>query len=434
MTNLVMVMPYKAFIIKAKQEGFRVCAIWDPSLSSVMPASPRDFPAYLTELRRLADAFLLTDFADQAEFRRVVTRAASEFAADYVYHVGQEASMLQTYRLAEELGKEVNSARSIELLNDKLAMRRLLAGHGLSAVRFEHAERWQDVARLLDRFTLPVVVKPAELAGSRGVYLLRRPGELERWGHLLDSYGYRGGLLVEEYLRGPEYSVETISSHGRHEVIGVTVKAVGAPPLFVETGHVHPAPDTAATREIAALAVELLKLTGYRTGPAHTEVIWTKSGPRIIESQARLAGDRIPRLVGLSTGFDIDRAIFRALAGRPLGAVSPQRVARVAYFEFPAGVLRSVSGVAAARDLGFVAELSFPFEVGDTIPPVVDSKSRHGYVVVVGESAAQTQERARQVRSMIDVVTEPGAGGPPAGQPSAGDRGGARLVPMSGRG
>ncbi|MEU4247175.1 ATP-grasp domain-containing protein [Amycolatopsis sp. NPDC026612] len=403
MPNLVMVMPYKAYLLAAKQEGFRVCAIWDPSLSSVMPTSPRDFPAYLEELRGIADEFVLTDFDDEVGFADVVAQAAKDFDADLIYHVGQENSMLATYRVAEQLDKAVNPAGSIELLNDKLAMRRLLAEHGVSTIKFAAADRWQDVAALLDDFTLPVVVKPTELAGSRGVFLLRSRDELAEWGRLLDSYGYAGQLLVEEYLQGQEYSVETISVEGVHHVIGVTTKSLSEPPLFVETGHLHPTPESPATKAIADLAVELLTLTGYRTGPAHTEVISTAGGPKLVESQARLAGDRIPVLVKLATGFDINQAIFRALAGRPLDPVVPQRYARVAYLEYPTGVLRSVDGLDAVRALDFVAELSFPFVAGDVIPPVVDSKTRHGYVVLHGASPEEVVERVAEVRSMIDV-------------------------------
>jgi biotin carboxylase len=407
MANLVMVMPYRAYLIGARQEGFRVCAIWDPSLSSVMPTSPRDFPAYLTELRGLADDFVLTDFSDRAGFRRVVRQAVAGFSADYVYHVGQEASMLQTYRLAEDLGKAVNPSRSIELLNDKLAMRQMLADMGVSAVRFEHAPLRRDVRAALSRFRLPVVVKPTGLAGSRGVFLVRRGGDLVRWERLLERYHYHGPFLVEEYLPGPEFSVETISSRGRHDVVGVTRNFLGPAPLFVENGHVHPAPDPAVNAEVAALAVELLRLAGYLTGPAHTEIIWTQSGPRIVESQARLAGGRIPHLVKLATGLDMERAVFRALAGRPLGTTSPGCSARVAFLEFPRGRLRSVTGLDAVRELDFVRELSFPFEIGDVIPPVLDAKSRHGYVVVTGSSPRHTQALAEQARSMISTVVDP---------------------------
>src|SRR5262249_35635724 len=150
------------------------------------------------------------------------------------------------YEVAEELGMAANPASAVRLLNDKLAMRELLREHGVSGVRWVAAPSWRDAAALLEGFELPVVVKPTSLAGSRGVLLLRERAELAAWGRLLDGYGYRGPVLVEEYLRGPEYSVETISVGGVHHVVGVTGKQLGAPPLFIEMGHVHPAPASAA--------------------------------------------------------------------------------------------------------------------------------------------------------------------------------------------
>lgn len=404
MTNLVMVMPYRAFLKKAKQEGFRVSAIWDPSLSSVMPGSPREFPAYLDELAQIADEFQLTDFSDEPAYADVIRRTAKEFGAAHVYHVGQEASMPTAYRVAEELGMAVNPLRAIELLNDKHAMRKLLADNGVSSVRFAHADRWQDVPELLADFELPVVVKPTELAGSRGVFLLKDAADVAQWGARLAEYDYAGPVLVEEYLRGPEFSVETISSGGEHHVIGVTRKSVGGPPTFVETGHVHPAADSPEIREIGALAVELLRLTGYRSGPAHTEVIYTEHGPKLVESQARLGGDRIPVLVELATGFDIERAIFRALAGKPLLPKTRDEVARVAYLSYPTGVLESVTGLDEVRALDFVAELSFPFEPGDRIPETVDSKTRHGHVIVHGATEEETAAQVARVRDLISVT------------------------------
>ncbi|GGO28150.1 ATP-grasp domain-containing protein [Microbispora bryophytorum] len=399
MSNLVMVMPYRAFVIKAREEGHRICAVWDPTLQT---------PDYLAGIADLADAFVLTDFADPVAFDRTVRQAVRDFDADLVYHIGAEESMLATYRIAEDLGKAVNPARSIELLNDKLQLRRLLAEHDLSPVRFAHAARWQDVPALLGGFDLPVVVKPTELAGSRGVYLLSEPGQVAEWGALLDSYGYGGPVLVEEYLRGPEYSVESISDHGRHQVVGVTRKVLGPPPLFVEAGHVHPAqagPDTAA---MAELTIEMLRLTGYRTGPAHTEIIWTAAGPRIVESQARLGGDQIPRLVQLATGLDIERAVFRILDGRSPGTVERRAVAHISYFSLTPGEVRAVSGVEEARALDFVDMLEFPFRPGDRIPETVDWRTRHGFVVVTGETDEQAVARARRVHSSVRAeVGEP---------------------------
>lgn len=403
MTNLLMVMPYRAYLAKAKAEGFRVGAIWDRRVAREIFGSLAD--SYLADVAAQADAFWLTDFADSFEYERVLRLAAREFGAELVYHVGQEDSMGLAYRVAEELGLAVNTAHSVHLLNDKLALRRLLAAQGLSPVRFADAASWRAAAPLLADFELPVVVKPTQLSGSRGVQLVRSPDDFASWGADLDAVGYAGPVLIEEYLTGPEFSVETISVGGVHHVIGVTDKRLGPPPLFVEAGHAHPSASVDAPR-IGALVMAMLDATGYRTGPAHTEVKVTPSGPRIIESQARLGGDRIPRLVQLATGVDLERSVFAALAGRAPAEPTKVDVGWIHYFSLPPGMVRSVAGLDEIRALSFVDELSFPFAVGDTVPVIVDWRTRHGYVVVSGDSPEQAAWRVTEVEALLRVSVQ----------------------------
>lgn len=404
MPNLVMVMPYRAYLRKAQDEGFRISTIWDPAVADRLYGAHAS--QYLQDVEALADDFRLVDFTDRAAYAEAIRAAVRETDADHVWHVGGEDTMMLAYEVADELGKAVNTPRSVALLNDKLAMRTLLRDRGISSVRFAAAERWQDVAPLLADFTLPVVVKPTTLSGSRGTFLLTDPADLPAWSETLASYHYDGPLLIEEHLRGQELSVETLTVRGEHHVIGVTRKLLGPLPHFVELGHVFPEPDTAHTRRAAALAVELLDVVGYQCGPAHTEVILTASGPRIVESQARLGGDKIPEIIQLATGFDMKRGMFAALAGRAPRLDPAESVGHIAYLSLPNGILRSVSGLDEVRGLDFVDTLSFPFSVGDVVPETVNSKTRHGYVILTGADAAQARARADQVRELIKVEVE----------------------------
>jgi cysteine synthase A len=410
MTNLVMVMPYQAYLRKANAEGFRIHAIWDPAEAERLFGA--ESAQYLAEVEELADGFRLVDFTDHAAYADAIRAAVRETDADHVWHVGSEQSMMLAYQVADELGKAVNSPRSVELLNDKLAMRSLLRDKGISAVRFAIAGHWSEVAALLADFTLPVVVKPTTLSASRGTYLLTDPADLPAWGESLAAYQYEGPLLVEEYLRGPEFSVETLTVRGEHHVIGVTRKLLGPLPHFVERGHLFGAAATEETSRVAALAVELLDAVGYHCGPAHTEIILTQDGPRIVESQARLGGDKIPDIIAIARGFDVKRAMFAALAGRAPAPTPAKSVGHIAYLSFPSGVLRSVSGVDEARALDFVHTLNFPFSVGDVLPETVSSKTRHGFVILTGsEDAEQAVARADRVREMIRLeVAAPGGG------------------------
>ncbi len=401
MSNLVMVMPYRAYIAKAHAEGFRISAIWDRAVANWLYGAEAE--AYLAEVRSMVAQFRLVDFTDRAAYAEAIRTAAQEFDADYVWHLGGEESMMTAYETAAELGRAVNPPRAVTQVNDKLAMRRLLRERGISGIRFAEAGHWSEVAGLLADFELPVVLKPTSLSGSRGTYLLTDPADLPAWGESLAEYRYDGPLLIEEYLRGPEFSVETLTVDGVHHVVGVTRKMLGPLPRFVEMGHLFPEPDSDQTRQVAALAVTLLNAAGYRCGPAHTEVIVTADGPRIVESQARLGGDKIPVLVRLATGIDLEQEVFGALAGRVPPAPRSDSVAHIAYLDLPSGMLRAVHGLEAVRELDFVDSVSFPFEVGQPIAPAVSSWTRHGFVILTGADAEQALARAELVRSMITV-------------------------------
>lgn len=405
--RVLMVMPYRQLVQKAAAQGLEVYSVWDPSLQT---------PEYLRDVAEGSAGFQLADFRDTEGLRRTVAEAAARHRVARVVHLGQEETMLPVALEAAAAGLAPNPPESLRRLNDKAAMRELLRDRGLSAMRTALAESPQRVAGVLPGFELPVIVKPTSMAGSRGVRLVRDRADLDRWTAELAGYGYTGPVLVEEYLHGPEFSVETLTFGGRHHVVGITAKQTTAAPNFVETGHIHPAPlperDRAA---VADLVTALLEAAGYRFGPAHTEVILTPAGPRIVESQARLGGDRIPLLVEIATGLDIESAIFRALAGRPVEIGRATAAGSIAFFQLPPGRLESVSGLDEIRALPWVRALKFPYTPGQSVPRTADSKTRHGYVVVEAADAGQAEQRARAAQELLRAVVVPHQEPAPAG-------------------
>jgi biotin carboxylase len=396
--RILMVMPYRHLVRKAVNEGFAVYSIWDPKLMGDNKI----------EVEELSEEVVYTDFADEAALRRCVTETALRHDVEHVLHLGWEDTQLPVAEEADALGLALNPPASLRAVNDKAVMRRLLAEHGLSTVRSVELASPDGVAGVLGEFDLPVVVKPTRLAGSRCVRLVSGDADLAAWADALAADGYHGPVLVEEFLRGKEFSIEALSVDGHHHVIGITAKQVTPLPLFVETGHLHPASlSPKDERAITELVTAFLDATGYRFGPTHTEVILTGTGPKIVESQARLGGDRIPLLVKVATGFDIEAAVFRALAGKPVEPVIASRVGCITYFQLRPGRLEMVTGLADIGELPYVHELGFPFSTGDLVPETVSSATRHGYVVFAAASAYQARERANLLRGRLRAVTSP---------------------------
>ncbi|GFH35739.1 ATP-grasp domain-containing protein [Streptomyces pacificus] len=395
--RLLMVQPYTQFVEKAVALGFEVWSIWDPTLQ---PAS------YLAGVEKASREMLWVDFSDEAALRRLVRRTALAHDVGCLLHLGEEATMVAVAEEAQALGLALNPPEALRRLNDKAALRELLAGHGLSPVRTAVAGTPDEVASLLAGFGLPAVVKPTRLQGSAAVRLVRGPADLDAWRRELAGHGYRGPVLVEEYLRGPEFSVETLTRGGRHLVVGITAKRKTPAPAFVETGHVFPAPlaDTDADA-IGALVTAVLDAAGYRFGPAHTEVILTGAGPRVVESQARFGGDRIPALIRLATGFDIEGAVFDLLVGGTAEPAPAERTAAISFFAFPPGRITRLEGMAELDALPHVHGVRFPFAEGDVLPPTRHSGSRHGHVIVTGGTAEEAERLAAETKALPRVET-----------------------------
>ncbi|MBW5484679.1 ATP-grasp domain-containing protein [Streptomyces bambusae] len=395
--RILMVQPYRQLAEKATAAGFEVYAIWDPA---------RQTRAYLRDVARHCVRLRLVDFADEAALRALVRETATAHDVAHVLHLGQESTMLPVAEEAQALGLAVNPPEAVHRLNDKAALRALLAEHGLSPVRTRVAATPADVPAVVAEFGYPAIVKPTSLAGSTGVRLVSGPEGAEDWTAEAGALGYAGQVLVEEYLRGPEFSVETVSAGGRHEVIGITAKKVTPAPLFVETGQFFPAPLAPADADaMAGLVRALLDAAGHRFGPAHTEIVLTADGPRVVESQARLGGDRIPHLIRIATGFDIEAAVFEALAGRPFTPAPARRAAAISYFALEPGPapVTGVEGLDAIRALGHVHDLHFPYGIGDQLPVTVNSASRHGFVIVEGDDVEQAAKNADEAKALLRV-------------------------------
>ncbi|MFM9372926.1 ATP-grasp domain-containing protein [Streptomyces sp. Da 82-17] len=394
--RLLMVMPYHQLVRKAVAAGFEVWSIWDPSLQT---------DAYLDEVERHSEELLLVDFSDAYALRALIAATARAHGIDTVLHLGGEDTMGATVAEAEALGLSPNPAESVRRINDKAAMRELLNENGLSVVRSREVGSVDAVVAAAATFPTPFVVKPARSSGSRGIALVVDAEDLDEWVVRVRREGLKGPYVLEEYLRGPEFSVETLTVDGVHHVLGITAKQHTGAPGFVETGHVFPAqlsqPYESAVR---ATVIGLLDLAGYRFGPAHTEVVLTSRGPRVVESQTRLGGDRIPALMELATGFDVESAVFRALAGEEVEAPTAHRAAAIGFFQLPPGRVESVSGLDELRALEHVHTLHFPYGPGSVLPATTSSASRHGFVVVDAESPGQARRRIDAARKTVTVL------------------------------
>lgn len=294
----------------------------------------------------------------------------------------------------------------VRLLQDKLAFRTLMAERGVdpTVARTGHTEA--DLLHFTEAYG-PAVIKPRYGSGSIGVRMVHGPDDVPEVAAWAAGFGLHS-FLMEEYLEGPELSVEAFSFAGKHTVLAHTAKEILD--SFVEIGHVQPAglaPGLAS--RVDDLVVRMLDAVGLRDGPSHTEVKLTSAGPRLVESHNRRGGDRIADLVHEVYGIDIDALVYLWYAERtePVTPGEPRGGAAIHFLTAEPGVVLAVEGVDEVRADPQVVDVQIGVVPGDTVQPIAWSYDRSGMIIVRGGDAQEARERARALASAITIRTTP---------------------------
>ena len=235
-----------------------------------------------------------------------VCSIASDLAAVTVNHV------------AHRLGLPGNSPECTLKSTNKYRMREAFAQAGDPSPRSILVDAETDLSAI--PLTYPVIVKPLDRSGSRGITRLETADGLREAVRGAMDQGFEKKALIEEFAGGDEYSLEGISFRGEHHVLAMTLKYTTGAPHFIETGHLEPAPVSPEIYQRAADVVKrALTTLGIENSASHSEIKIDRDGNiRIIEIGGRMGGDCIGSdLVRYSTGIDYVRAVIQVACGLP---------------------------------------------------------------------------------------------------------------------
>lgn len=308
-----------------------------------------------------------------------------------------EAALVLADEVARRLGLPSNPAQATEASVDKGAMRKLLQEDERFAVAHRVVHDQDDLEGMIAAHRR-IVVKPRCGAGSVSVQILDGTSNLE---------GIEYPVLAEEYLEGPEYSVEALSVDGGHRILGITEKFL-FPGTVVESGHLFPArlSDESAA-EVTAYVTDFLDLLGLRLGVTHTEVRLTGKGPRVIETHTRSGGDHIAKLVTLATGVDpIAESVVTATGGAPEFEVRHHYWATTQFRAMRPGTIARVAGVDVARHLPGVNFVESELEPGLEVREPGSSHDRPLGVVAIGRNAQEALDNANRALDQVQVEFE----------------------------
>lgn len=353
-----------------------------------------------------AAGMLLADRAYTADIldANAVAGIASQEDISGILTLCTDAPVRTVAAVGTRLGLPVLAPEAAKCATDKRLMRHAFAVHDAPSPRFVQVASIGDGLIAAAHISYPVALKIALSSGSRGVYRVPDERQLRQFWVAARGYQPDGDLLIEEWLDGPEISVEGVCWRETVSVIQVTDKSVFPGPFPVESGHTQPSQflplrsadiNQAVTAGIHALGLDQC---GF-----HAELKMTRKGPRIIEIGARLGGDRIAtHLTPLSTGVDLVRAVIDiALGRRPDLQIRFNRGSAVRYLHTsPGAVIAEIASLDEIRSMPGLellfpeSERDGPLRPGSRIPEIRSSLDRYGHVIFSGATREEAAARA----------------------------------------
>jgi biotin carboxylase len=248
-----------------------------------------------------------------------------------------------------------------------------------------------------------IVVKPAAAQGQRGLEIVEPGADVRSIVASAQAASRDGMALCEEYVEGPELTVNAFLEGGRFVPLTVTDREC-ALAFGVATAHIYPSQH--ATAALVAAAAAACRALGLSAGPTYTQVLQAPGGPRVMEVAARLGGGHDGELCAAALGVDLSAAAVRAALGLAPGTLTPsrERAAVVRFLIAPPGRLARVEGLDEARALPGV-ELAYSYRApGALLEPLLRGPDRAGFVLATGATRADAESAARAAESAIHFV------------------------------
>lgn len=226
------------------------------------------------------------------------------------------ASITVNY-LAEKLGLVGNGIKSSLLSTNKYLMRKAFEQRKDPSPKSYRLDELNE--EIIKKLQFPVIVKPVDRSGSRGITKIERKEDLPKAIKAAQDVSFAKQILIEEFAQGDEYSVEYVSYKGEHHFLALTKKLTTGAPHFIETGHIQPALISDDLLEkIKKIIEHALDSLSIQYGASHSEIkVDCEGNIKIIEIGGRMGGDCIGSdLVYLSTGYDFLKMVIEIACGK----------------------------------------------------------------------------------------------------------------------
>ena len=359
----------------------------------------------VTDYNREAEGMLLADYPIEVSTRNInlTVNMAKQFHAtcplDGVLTVGTDASQTVA-AVADALNLPGIPFEVAERATDKIKMRQVLKEKGVPVPDFRPIWTLEDCHDAIKDMALPLVIKPCDNMGARGVRKIECLEDLPPAFREAKEASISGKLILETFMEGPELSLDALVYGGNIHITGVADRIIERAPYFVEVGHTLPSTLPAEEQvRIVEVFKQAISALGIDIGAAKGDIKLTPEGPKIVEIAARLSGGWMSaHTYPLSTGVNLYKAAIQVALGEEPTDLQPKTALVSAERSLlpPPGKILSIRGVEEARKIKGVKEIILMKEAGDMAEEPRSNMGKVGYVITVGK----TREEAIRINDL----------------------------------
>ncbi|MGV7118660.1 ATP-grasp domain-containing protein [Paenibacillus kyungheensis] len=390
-----------SFVKEAKALGCEVVVI----------ASSADNPQ-LYGYEGLYDDLLVADIRDAESIYQAIVNSPYHGQFDALIPATDYASAV-TAEAGERLGIHGTSFVAASNARNKDLARQAFLRDNVPSAKFAVVRDSEEAVIAAARIGYPVVLKPTNAASSQSVYFVENESVLrEAFREIIDfkttymDFKVREEYLIEEYLTGPEFSVEIFLSQGEIAFAEITEKHTSDLPYFVETLHVFPSSIYQEQRDqIIDVAKQAVLSIGIQNGPTHVELKYTQDGPKIIEVNGRPGGDNITSdLIVNAYGINIFKETILKYLAQPLDIDKKKyQASAIGYLVADRkGTVRTITGLEHLHHED-VKRYQIDVQAGSDVDIARSSDDRLGYIIVEAATPIAAKHKVEELLGQIQI-------------------------------
>jgi len=360
----------------------------------------------------------IADIPIVADIKNVeqICEIAQKYSVDGVMTHAVEIPQIVS-RIAKKMNLPGLSPEIADKATNKKTRIECFKNNNIPSPKFIYASSVPEILEKITDLKFPLVIKPIDNAGSRGVSKIEKIDDVQKRYEESISFSKTKTVLIEEFLTGNQISTESIIVNGKIITTGFADRNYDMDkhfsPYFIENGHTIPSALTTKEKNYVIRVVEdSIRALGINFGVAKGDIILNNGTPKVLEMAARTSGGRFASdMVPLSSGVNILKPLIQMSLDEEIDMefLKPKfyRAAAQRFFFPSPGKLKSINGIEKSLKIPGVYDIFINqnFKIGDYIKPITNHSERIGHVITSAETREKAISIAENVIKEVRFVT-----------------------------